>query len=426
MDDKSQAALVIGGGWIGALTAVGIRRSGHATILAGTAEESGSRWLSTAPSATFLAEFAAAATDVPEFATLSTSDLMIQHISARTSPTTKVQARPAHDPTREGALGALVFNFPGEHAEWSCPKEDVDTWARELAASYGCSIVDPETAAQLIAEGNSERLVIDFSRHGPQGLYRHPASIDHAPGGEWIYGDGEVRNPHGEVIVWPPEVRSAAPAWGNRSSLQLGEALTVPAVTEGREVERGLQLVLACVAAFGNGKPSGEDLAWLRSVCSAIRNDDRLIAAALSEGPRSYTLWSARMRVWLLRTMMRALTTKRLLRAQGLRDAHLQKTMLDSLLNDASCSELPGLVASAFRPTNRDEKPGTRGLAIMSGMRAAKLPPIYGFGDLEDTEYRLSLTKRLRALAWAALAAPHDMRAILVPYARTPSGWNLD
>jgi FADH2 O2-dependent halogenase len=190
-----------------------------------------------------------------------------------------------------------------------------------------------------------------------------------------------------------------------------------------RDVTMSLELVHATAAALLRTADAGD---WADSAAVRVAADhqrqlfdchDRFVAAART-ATRDFALWNAFLRVWLLWTILSALSLKRA-RLDGERAADWAGVErfdrgeywydvpagLPELL-DGVLADLEG-VATGLAPAAAAEDTFHR-------LRHGRfVPPLYRFGDPDARYYRFTRMRRLRMLVWTKTTAPPDFRRLL-------------
>ncbi|MBV2156581.1 NAD(P)/FAD-dependent oxidoreductase [Kitasatospora sp. SUK 42] len=146
--------------------------------------------------------------------------------------------------------------------------------------------------------------------------------------------------------------------------------------------------------------------------------NDRIIAAARI-ATRDFELWNAFSRVWLLWSMLAALSLKSA-RNQALRSGDWTPThrLAEGAHWFALPYGLPELLEQTFAWTE-EVREGRLTPAAAAGRvwraldDAPFTPPLYGFADPEDRFYHFTLARRLRTLAWTKTVAPAEFRTML-------------
>jgi tetracycline 7-halogenase / FADH2 O2-dependent halogenase len=149
-----------------------------------------------------------------------------------------------------------------------------------------------------------------------------------------------------------------------------------------------------------------------------IRFNDVIIATAQA-ATRDFRLWNAFSRVWLLWSMLAALSLKST-RNRSLRTGDWTPTQrLDQgPFWFALPTGLPELLDAVFalgEQVRADRMvPGTAADRIFGLLDDARfVPPLYGFANPKDRYYHFTLGKRLRMLTWAKTTAPAEFRTML-------------
>lgn len=147
-----------------------------------------------------------------------------------------------------------------------------------------------------------------------------------------------------------------------------------------------------------------------------INFNDRMLATA-QMATRDFRLWNAFCRVWLLWSMLAALSLKST-RNRCLLSGDWTPIEGSGPYWFALPSGLPELLEQMFSLGDGiragEVLPGAAAGQIFAALRRAPFtPPLYGFADPEDRYYHFTLVKRLRMLAWAKTAAPPEFRAML-------------
>ncbi|WP_327258288.1 MULTISPECIES: NAD(P)/FAD-dependent oxidoreductase [unclassified Streptomyces] len=149
-----------------------------------------------------------------------------------------------------------------------------------------------------------------------------------------------------------------------------------------------------------------------------IAFNDRIIAAA-QIAARDFRLWNAFSRVWLLWSMLAALSLKST-RNHALSNGDWRPThrLSEGAFWFALPRGLPELLEQTFAWTEeiRAGRLATSAAAsrIWQALEDAPFtPPLYGFADPDDRYYHFTLTKRLKALAWTKTVAPAEFRTML-------------
>jgi FADH2 O2-dependent halogenase len=146
--------------------------------------------------------------------------------------------------------------------------------------------------------------------------------------------------------------------------------------------------------------------------------NDRFLIGARIAG-RDFPLWNAFTRVWLLWSILAALSLKRA-RNDCLRTGNWDRV---SRLDEgpywfALPAGMPALLDRVFALLDRVDQdtvlPRTAAAEIFGLLGAAPfVPPLYRFADPDDRYYHFTAGKRLRMLAWSKTTAPVEFRAML-------------
>jgi tetracycline 7-halogenase / FADH2 O2-dependent halogenase len=146
--------------------------------------------------------------------------------------------------------------------------------------------------------------------------------------------------------------------------------------------------------------------------------NDRILAVTRIS-TRDFQLWNAFSRVWLLWSMLAAMSLKRV-RADAAASGDWAAT--ERFGDGAFWFPVPGgLPELVYEALAWGEDVGERRLSpqsaarrIFRSLRKAKfVPPLYGFGQPEDRYYHFSLLRRLRMLVWSRTGAPPEFRQML-------------
>ncbi|GAA2112800.1 hypothetical protein [Streptomyces synnematoformans] len=152
------------------------------------------------------------------------------------------------------------------------------------------------------------------------------------------------------------------------------------------------------------------------------RRQSRLTAMAYAASA-DFMLWNAVSRVWLLGTMVDALTLKRGTKYLRAGDRRTADEDLRSRAPEAGRSHQPLALYDALLDRTAAEceaardgrlTPATAAARIFEHIRAESfIPPVYGFGNPWDREYALRFRNRLRTLRWVRKAPPEVRRLVL-------------
>jgi FADH2 O2-dependent halogenase len=188
-------------------------------------------------------------------------------------------------------------------------------------------------------------------------------------------------------------------------------------VTMGAEMVNALAPVLLRAARTDDWSP-GRFAAVAAFQSELIGFNDRILAAARI-ATRDFRLWNAFSRVWLLWSMLGALSLKSTRNhALGSGDWAPTHRLDEGAFWFALPAGLPELLEQTFAWTEdvREGRLTPAGAAdrVFKALDEAPFtPPLYGFADPEDRYYHFTLTKRLRALAWTKTVAPAEFRSML-------------
>lgn len=146
-------------------------------------------------------------------------------------------------------------------------------------------------------------------------------------------------------------------------------------------------------------------------------NDAILASARIAT--RDFRLWNAFSRVWLLWSMLAAMSLKRT------RNAAVAAGAWDAAEGFSGGpfwfpvpEGLPGLIEAALAlcaeaGEERLSAPAAAQKIFRSLREAPFVPPLYGFGQPSDRYYRFSATRRLRMALWSRTTAPSEFRQML-------------
>ncbi|MCK9897090.1 NAD(P)/FAD-dependent oxidoreductase [Frankia sp. AgB32] len=149
-----------------------------------------------------------------------------------------------------------------------------------------------------------------------------------------------------------------------------------------------------------------------------IAFNDRILAAART-ATHDFALWNAFSRVWLLWSILAALSLKttrnRCLHGGDWSDV---ERFYDGPYWFALPNGLPDLLDDVFALFEEVEArrltPATAAGRVFAALDAAPfVPPLYRFADPDDRYYHFTRSKRLRMLAWSKTVAPPEFRAML-------------
>jgi FADH2 O2-dependent halogenase len=195
-------------------------------------------------------------------------------------------------------------------------------------------------------------------------------------------------------------------------------------------LSRDLVTTLALVHAVGAalvgmasvGSWAGDGMAPLgRFQATLLDSEDRMMAAARTAAG-SFPLWNAFLRVWLLRTILAALSIKRA-RLDGESGFGAARWSPVERFADGPYwyrvpAGLPELVDDALTSIEQvaaGRLDADRAASRLFGrLRKERfVPPLYAFGDPGARYYAFSRARRLRMLWWTKTTAPADFRRLL-------------
>jgi tetracycline 7-halogenase / FADH2 O2-dependent halogenase len=189
-----------------------------------------------------------------------------------------------------------------------------------------------------------------------------------------------------------------------------------------RDITMSLELVHAVAAGLLRLAESGD---WAGGGMKEIADFqaglfgcyDRMFAAGRAAS-RDFGLWNAFVRVWLLWTILSALSVKR---ARLDAAASGQWAALERFGQVpywfAVPAGLPELIAESLADIEgvmgAEPADAAAGRIFARLRRERFVPPLYAFGDPEARYYYFTRMKRLRMLLWAKTTAPADFRRLL-------------
>jgi FADH2 O2-dependent halogenase len=189
-----------------------------------------------------------------------------------------------------------------------------------------------------------------------------------------------------------------------------------------RDITMSLELVHAVAAGLlrlaGSGDWAGSGMKEIADFQAGMFGFyDRLFAAGRIAS-RDFGLWNAFLRVWLLWTILSALSVKRArldASASGQWDPVERFGQVPYWF--AVPAGLPELVAESLADiegvVDADPAGDAAGRIFARLRRERFVPPLYAFGDPEARYYYFTRAKRLRMLLWAKTTAPADFRRLL-------------
>ncbi|MBZ9716130.1 hypothetical protein [Deinococcus multiflagellatus] len=196
-----------------------------------------------------------------------------------------------------------------------------------------------------------------------------------------------------------------------------------------RGLNNGLEQVAVLaeelIGAFDEGTVNAQRLRYVEQVSRGLAAQQDYTLHAAYAATRSPVLCSAFARVWLLWSMFSTLHLAHLHRTLGAAPAHqaaLRRSPESGLWFGAPQSALQlwseGLRVCEAVAAGR-AGPDSAGRALMGTLRDRRsVPPLFGFGRLEERHYVLSRTRQVRTLVWALARAPRDLRTLLFSHLR--------
>jgi len=188
-------------------------------------------------------------------------------------------------------------------------------------------------------------------------------------------------------------------------------------VTMAAELVCALAPVLIRAARTDDWSPAGfAAVATFQAELTAF--NDRILTAA-RVATTDFQLWNAFSRVWLLWSMLAALSLKSA-RNHALASGDWSPTQRldEGAFWFALPRGLPELLELTFEWTEQVRAGELTAIGaadrIWQALREAKFkPPLYGFADPADRYYHFTLTKRLKAMVWTRTVAPAEFRSML-------------
>jgi FADH2 O2-dependent halogenase len=192
-----------------------------------------------------------------------------------------------------------------------------------------------------------------------------------------------------------------------------------------RDVTMSLELVHAVATALIDVARSGHWAGDQMKPVGAFQRDlfdfhDRLVAAARI-ATCDFRLWNAYLRVWLLWSILSALSVKRA-RLDGEGGTGPQRWSRVEWFDRVAYwypvpNGLPELVEDVLRDIERVAHGAPAELIaarVFERLRRERfVPPLYRFSDPHARYYHFTRSRRLRMLLWAKTAAPPDFRRLL-------------
>ncbi|MFI0480117.1 NAD(P)/FAD-dependent oxidoreductase [Actinomadura sp. 9N215] len=149
---------------------------------------------------------------------------------------------------------------------------------------------------------------------------------------------------------------------------------------------------------------------------------DRLVAAG-RHAAADFPLWNAYLRVWLLWTILSAMSLKRarLEGEKGRSDDDARWSPVERFEDGEYWYRVPGGLPDLVSGSLRDllDVPARLDGTTAAGRVYARLrrsrfvPPLFRFGDPDARYYRFGRLRRLRMLLWVRTSAPDDFRRLL-------------
>ena len=189
-----------------------------------------------------------------------------------------------------------------------------------------------------------------------------------------------------------------------------------------RDVTMSLELVHATAVGLlrlaGSGEWAGDGMKEVGEFQSGLFGFyDRLLAAGRTAA-QDFQLWNSYLRVWLLWTILSALSLKRARLDAAVVHQWAAVEQFDEVPYwFAVPSGLPELMADSLadiEDSARGQSAEQAAERIFARLRRERfVPPLYAFGRPEARYYSFTRAKRLRMLLWAKTTAPADFRRLL-------------
>ncbi|MFL6073179.1 MAG: hypothetical protein ACJ73S_07240 [Mycobacteriales bacterium] len=233
------------------------------------------------------------------------------------------------------------------------------------------------------------------------------------------FGEAWAVGPWREYPHWPAIApQCAGPRWSLFDRAAGRQDLLLS-----RDVTMSLELVHATAAALLRTAERGD---WADSAPARLAADyqrqlfdchDRFVAAARTASS-DFPLWNAFLRVWLLWTILSALSLKRArLDAERAADwAGVEHFVRGEYWYDvpAGLPELLDGVLTDLEGVRNGLAPAAAAEDTFHRLRQGRfVPPLYRFGDPDARYYRFTRMRRLRMLVWTKTTAPPDFRRLL-------------
>ncbi len=203
-----------------------------------------------------------------------------------------------------------------------------------------------------------------------------------------------------------------------------------------RDITMGLELVHAAATGLLRMAKSGD---WAGDQMKEIGEfefslfdfHDRFVAAG-RVASRNFMLWNAYLRVWLLWSILSALSLKRARMDGEITGSSAGWSHVEQFGQRQHWYQVPAGLPDLLIETLQDIESVKLGMPaataanrIFSRLRHERfVPPLYRFGDPEARYYYFTMLRRFRMLLWVKTTAPPDFRRLLTPEnvtARPPS-----
>lgn len=203
-----------------------------------------------------------------------------------------------------------------------------------------------------------------------------------------------------------------------------------------RDITMSLELVHAAATGLLRMAKSGD---WAGDQMKEIGEfefslfdfHDRFVAAG-RVASRNFMLWNAYLRVWLLWSILSALSLKRARIDGEITGSSAGWSHVEQFGQRQHWYQVPAGLPDLLIETLHDIESVKQGMPaataadrIFSRLRHERfVPPLYRFGDPEARYYYFTMLRRFRMLLWVKTTAPPDFRRLLTPEnvtARPPS-----
>lgn len=226
------------------------------------------------------------------------------------------------------------------------------------------------------------------------------------------------------VQAW--QVRENWPGWAERSCgsrwFRFDRGAGRHDFLLSRDITMSLELTHATAAGLlrlaGSGDWTGDGMKEIADFQAGLFGFyDRLLAAG-HIAARDFRLWNAYLRVWLLWSILSALSVKRArLDAAAAGDWEAAERFEHVPYWFVVPAGLPELVTASLTDIEdvaRGEPAGAAARRVFARLRRERLvPPLYAFGDPGSRYYHFTRARRLRMLLWTKTTAPADFRRLL-------------